>query len=371
MPRGASMTPTPSSRRGALVGHQVRADDVRIVEKPARQFGGVQHLDHARPMIHQRAMERLASAHIEERAALGLGERRRHHVADLHPRQRPDAIPALVGAERLDVRELHIAPVFDILLQHALVRRVIDLIEDRPAVGVTGAKASVVEIERAAVVDETHHVGARRAEGLVEIGIGFVQLDDEPDRRLRPIDDLVDPGAHRIAIGDAERLVHSARNDPGAMDAFSGDMGDDFLPELAGEHALPGEIGEGRRDPNDVAFGDFALEAEQEIGRREMEEVQRVRLHQLAIMQEAAQLLRRRRQRAEAGDKVHRLGRRDEVADRADAAEALHRDRNLPVWPAPDEDLEPAELDDVEPDLMNLGFPRRGGSSPCRAPRRG
>ena len=84
-----------------------------------------------------------------------------------------------------------------------------------------------------------------------------------------------------------------------------------------------------------------------------MEEVQRMRLHDLAIVQQAAQLLRRRRQRAVAGDEVHRLGRRDEVADRTDAAEALHRDRHLPVRPALDEDLEAAELDDVEPDLMN------------------
>ena len=183
------------------------------------------------------------------------------------------------------MRELHIAPVFDILLQHALVRRVIDLIEDRPAVGVTGAKASVVEIERAALVDETHHVGARLAEGLVEVGIGLVQLDDEPDRRLRPVDDLIDSGAHRIAIGDAERLVHAAGNDPGAMNAFPGDMSDDFLPELARHDALDGEIGEGRGDPDDVAFGDLALEAEQQIGRREMEEVQRVRLHKLTVMQ--------------------------------------------------------------------------------------
>ena len=128
---------------------------------------------------------------------------------------------------------------------------------------------------------------------------------------------------------------------------------DDFLPELAGQHALLGEIGERRGDADDVALGDLALEAEQEIGRGEMEEMQRVRLHDLAVMQQAAQLLRGRRQRAEAGDEVHRLGRREEMADRADAAQALHRDRNLPVRPASDEDLEAAELDDMEPDLMN------------------
>ena len=81
--------------------------------------------------------------------------------------------------------------------------------------------------------------------------------------------------------------------------------------------------------------------------------MQRVRLHDLAVVQEARQLLRGRRQWAEAGDDVHCLGRRDEVADRADTAQALHGDRDLPVGPALDEDLETTELDDMEPDLMN------------------
>jgi hypothetical protein len=37
------------------------------------------------------------------------------------------------------------------------------------------------------------------------------------------------------------------------------------------------------------------------------------------------------------------------MADRADAAQALHHHRHLPVGPALDEDLEAAELDDVQP----------------------
>jgi hypothetical protein len=41
------------------------------------------------------------------------------------------------------------------------------------------------------------------------------------------------------------------------------------------------------------------------------------------------------------------------MANRADAAEALHGDRNFPVRPALDEGLKAAELDDVEADLMN------------------
>ena len=265
----------------------------------------------------------------------------------------PTRYHPLVRAERPDVRELHVTPVLDVFLENALVGRVIDLVEDRAAVGVARPQSPVIEIESAALVDETHHVGGRFAEGFVEARIGLVELDDETDRLAAPIDDLVDRGAHRIAIGDAQRLVHAARDDAGAVNALSRDVADHFLPELARQHAAPGEIGESRSDSDDVALGDLALEAEQQVRRGEVKEVQRVRLHDLTIMQEAAELLRRRRERPVAGDEVHRLGRGDQVADRADAAQTLHRDRNLPVRPAADEDLEAAKLDDVQPDLMD------------------
>jgi hypothetical protein len=54
-----------------------------------------------------------------------------------------------------------------------------------------------------------------------------------------------------------------------------------------------------------------------------------------------------------SGDDVHRLAGGDVMADRADAAQALHGDRHFPVRSAFDEDFEAAELDDVEADLMD------------------
>ena len=211
----------------------------------------------------------------------------------------------------------------------------------------------MVEVQRAALVDEAHHVGAQLSEALVEVRIGLMQPDDEPDRFAAPFDDLVNAGAHRVAIGDAQRLVHAARDDAGAVNALSRDVADHFLPELARHDAALGEIGESRGDSDNVALGDLALEAEQQVRRGEMKEVQRVRLHDLAVVQQAAELLRRRRERPEARNEVHRLGGGDEVADRADAAESLHRDRNFPIGPAADEDLEAAKLNDVQPDLMD------------------
>jgi hypothetical protein len=50
---------------------------------------------------------------------------------------------------------------------------------------------------------------------------------------------------------------------------------------------------------------------------------------------------------------VHRLGGRQVVRHRADAAQALHHHRHFPVGPALDELLEAAELDDVQPHLLH------------------
>ena len=180
-----------------------------------------------------------------------------------------------------------------------------------------------------------------------------MQRRDQIDRLARPGDDLVDIAPQCVALVDMQRLVHAAGNDAGAVDALADDVADDLLAPLARHHAALGEIGEGRCDADDVALADFAVEAEQQVGRGEIEEMQRVRLDELPVVKQPTQLLGGRSQRAVAGDEVHRLGGGEVVADRADAAQALHRDRHLPIRPAFDEDLEATKLDDMEADLMD------------------
>ena len=108
------------------------------------------------------------------------------------------------------------------------------MVEDGPAVGVAGAKAAVVEVRRAPIVHQRHHVRAGFAERLEEIRIGLVQPDDETDRFFRPFHDLIGLATQRVAIVVAQRLVDAAGNDAGAMDALARDMPDDLLAELAG-----------------------------------------------------------------------------------------------------------------------------------------
>jgi hypothetical protein len=72
-----------------------------------------------------------------------------------------------------------------------------------------------------------------------------------------------------------------------------------------------------------------------------VEEVQGMRLQDLAGMHQAADLLGGRRQLPDAEDHVQRLGGGQVVRDRTDAAQALHHDRDFPVGPALDEFSKP------------------------------
>ena len=55
------------------------------------------------------------------------------------------------------------------------------------------------------------------------------------------------------------------------------------------------------------ALADFAFETEKQIGRREVEEMQCVRLQYLAVMHQPAQLVGRRRQLRRTDDMIKRL----------------------------------------------------------------
>ena len=149
-------------------------------------------------------------------------------------------------------------------------------------------------------------------------------------------------------------MVDAARDGAGAVHLLAGGGLDDLLPVLAHHHGTAAELGILLEDLEDVALGRRGVEAEQQVGRGQVEEVQRVALHHLAVVHQATHLLGRRRQFVDADDHVHRLGGGQVVAHRADAAQALHDDRDFPQEPAADEPLEAAELDDVQPRFLDL-----------------
>ena len=85
-----------------------------------------------------------------------------------------------------------------------------------------------------------------------------------------------------------------------------------------------------------------------------MEEMQRMRLQDLAEMQQPAHFFGGGRELLHADQLVHRLCRRELMADRADAAQPLHEEWHFPIGTSLNEFLETAEFDDVETRLVDV-----------------
>ncbi len=79
-----------------------------------------------------------------------------------------------------------------------------------------------------------------------------------------------------------------------------------------------------------------------------------MRLHHLAVVHQAADLVGRGCDGQRAHHPIKRFRCRQVVRHRADAAQALHHDRHFPVGSAFNEFLETAELDDVQPHLLHM-----------------
>jgi hypothetical protein len=138
------------------------------------------------------------------------------------------------------------------------------------------------------------------------------------------------------------------------MHPLAGGDADHLLAELAQQHALPGDLRVGAGDADDVALLHRRFEAEQQVGRRQVEEVQRVGLEDLPVVHQPPDLLGGGGDGQGADHRVEGLGGGQVVAHRADAAQALHHHRHFPVGAALDEFLEAAELDDVQPRLAHV-----------------
>jgi hypothetical protein len=75
-----------------------------------------------------------------------------------------------------------------------------------------------------------------------------------------------------------------------------------LLAVLAHQDALLGQLRELLRDADDVAHRRVGVEAEEQVGRAQVEEVQRMRLEELAVVHQPAHLQRRRREFLSADD---------------------------------------------------------------------
>src|ERR1035438_2050123 len=139
------------------------------------------------------------------------------------------------------------------------------------------------------------------------------------------------------------------------MDALAGEPFDGLLAELPQPDAVPADLGMGFDYAEDVAPGGVAIHAEQQIRRRQIEEAEGVRLHDLRQVQNGPQAHGDFRN-AHGENGVAGLGRGDQVADGANAADARHERGHLIERPALAELFEPAELRHVEIGLFHAAL---------------
>ncbi len=128
---------------------------------------------------------------------------------------------------------------------------------------------------------------------------------------------------------------------------------DRLLTEPAQRDAVPGDFRVVLDHAEQIPPRRIGIEPQQQIGRRQMKEAQRVRLDDLTAMHDFPQLHCGRRDR-HAHDRLARLGRGDQVADRANPADPRGDRGHLIEWPAFHEFFEAAQLGDVEEGFRDL-----------------
>ena len=183
-------------------------------------------------------------------------------------------------------------------------------VDDDVARRIDEAEITVVQLQIAAAVDQPG-IHRRYIAEMLDLVAEFI--DDAFEELQCPERDRLRLGQRRqdtVPAVDFERSVDAAWNGPGRVDAFPGQSLDHLLAEPTQCDAILGQLRIVLDDADDIASGRIGIEAEQQVGRREMEEAQRMGLDDLAAMHDLAQL-RRGRRNAHAHDGFARLGRSD------------------------------------------------------------
>ena len=256
-------------------------------------------------------------------------------------------------ALRLVIGELHVAEVLDRLADDPLVILGRHHVLDDAALCVLDAQQSVVVLQVALRRDQTQEHGRERAEviGLVlELGHqGLEEIIGAPGD-LQPFREQLE---HGVALLQGQRIGDAAGDDPGGMDLLAAERFDDALADLAQPDAVLRQLGILTHDAEDVARDRVGVPAQQQIGRGQMEEGQRMRLGELRQIHDPPQLLAGRRD-GHREQMVAGLIGRQQMADRADAAGARGERRHLAIGAALAEFLEATELGEMEARILDL-----------------
>ena len=178
------------------------------------------------------------------------------------------------------------------------------------------------------------------------------------------------PAQDRSRLSAGERLADAARHRPRPDGSLAAERFDDLLAELPQADAVARQLRVGLHQAEDVALRRVGVHAEQQVGRAEVEEAERVRLHDLRQVQH------RRRRAASAG-----------WSPRGSASPALAEASRwltgqMPQMRAMSDGIsqngrpsqnfsKPRNCGHVEMGVVDAGPARRGGSRSWRGPRCG
>ena len=159
----------------------------------------------------------------------------------------------------------------------------------------------------------------------------------------------------RIAILFRQRFTDATRHNPSRMNSFPSQSLDNLLSKLTQQNAIPSERRILFQHSEYIALRRVGIHTQQQVGRRQVKEAQRMRLHYLRHAEQPTQFVGRRRN-SHGHQSIARLGRCDEMAYRADAADARHQRRHLRKRTAFAKLLEAAELRNVKTCVFDTAF---------------
>ena len=335
------------------LGKQVATEQRRVIEQLTNHLDAVQHLDHARPVVGQRGVHQRAVTPGHKRLALHLGALTGNEVAVLHPRQRPHAVPAQCVAQAAQVRKLHVAPGAHFFFDEVQVTLVFHPIKQDFSGGIAHPQHAVIKIHRAIGAHQGHQVRLETAKVVVQRRVLRVQGFGDIDRVLRPLQHLRQVAQQGVALLQGHQFVDAARHRAGAVYTLARSDADHLLAKFAQQDAFFGDVGMRLRHTHNVALRHLGVKPKQQVRRRQVKKVQRVRLHELPVMHQAAHGIGAGAHGGRPDDAVKGFGCGQMVRHRADAAQALNHYRHLPVRAAFDEFLETPELHNVQTRLLD------------------
>src|SRR5208337_111794 len=211
------------------------------------------------------------------------------------------------------------------------------------------AKLSVVEVERAVLLDCAEKAGSDHSQRLHYFEVlGEDVLLGKSDGELGEFECVIGILAQLVALGGSQWLAESAGNGSLGMDGLARQDFQHVGTHVAHFHHSSGNVGRCLEHADDIADGIVGIGAEQEISSRQEVEVQDVLFHKRDAVAQLAQLLSRRG-RLDSKDRVASLGRSQVMRPRTHTADARCDAWEVFYGASEAKLLEAAQFNDVYP----------------------